>query len=150
MVEIRCRIGDMNVGERLREMREQAGLSLGQVGAYEGVTPQYLSQLEKGVRAPNVWPLLARLARRYKTSADYLLGLSDDPRPPAGAAEDAVSRQDDTRIAVDSLERLADRVGNEFVDELIEFLRFAPEPDIDALTAFVRALKEIEQRRQKV
>jgi len=139
----------MNVGERLRAMRERAGLSLGQVGAYEGVTPQYLSQLENGVRAPNVWPLLARLARRYGTSADYLLGLSDDPRPPVDAAEDAVGRQDDTRIVVDSLERLADRAGDEFVDELIEFLRFAPEPDIDALTAFVRALKEIEQRRQK-
>jgi integrase/recombinase XerD len=28
-----------------------------------------------------VWPLLARLALRYKTSADYLLGLTDNPAP---------------------------------------------------------------------
>ena len=41
----------MSVGERLKERREAARLTLGQVGAYEGITPQYLSQLEKEKRA---------------------------------------------------------------------------------------------------
>lgn len=41
----------MSVGERLRERRKAARLTLGQVGAYEGITPQYLSQLEKEKRA---------------------------------------------------------------------------------------------------
>jgi len=67
----------MNVGERLRETRQRAGLTLGQVGEYEGVTPQYLSDLERGRNQPNTWSLLARLARRYHTSADYLLGLEE-------------------------------------------------------------------------
>lgn len=71
----------MRTGERLREQRDNAGLTLGQVATYEGVTPQYLSNLEKGRNAPNVWPLLARLARRYGCSTDYLLGLTDDPTP---------------------------------------------------------------------
>ena len=71
--------------------------------------------------------------RRYGTSADHLLGLSDDPRLQAGAARLPLPAG---RHCRDSLERLADRA-DEFVDELIEF-RFAPEPDIDALTAFVR------------
>jgi transcriptional regulator with XRE-family HTH domain len=71
----------MTVGERLKERRESANLTLGQVGTYEGVTAQYLSQLETGRRTPNVWALLGALAQRYRTSADYLLGLTDNPAP---------------------------------------------------------------------
>lgn len=69
------------MGERLKERREYIGLTLGQVGTYEGVTAQYLSQLETGKRTPNVWALLGALAQRYRTSADYLLGLTDNPAP---------------------------------------------------------------------
>lgn len=67
------------VGERLRERREKAGLTLGQAGEYEGISAQYLSRLERGVNDPSVWGLLLRLAKRYRTSTDYLLGLTDDP-----------------------------------------------------------------------
>jgi transcriptional regulator with XRE-family HTH domain len=75
-------IADMaSVGERLRNRREQARLTLGQVGEYEHLSAQYLSRLERGVNDPGVWDLLARLAKRYNTSTDYLLGLTDDPRP---------------------------------------------------------------------
>jgi transcriptional regulator with XRE-family HTH domain len=74
-------IVDMTIGERLRERRQQIGLSLGQVGEYEGLTPQYLSDLERGRNQPNVWSLLTRLAKRYRTTTDYLLGLTDDPDP---------------------------------------------------------------------
>lgn len=69
---------------RLVERREAADLSQGQVSVLEGVSPQYLSKLENGVNSPNVWPLLARLARRYHTTTDYLLGISEDPNPPEG------------------------------------------------------------------
>ena len=69
------------MGSRLRERREHADLTLGQVAEYEQIGRQYLSKLELGVNEPPTWPLLAQLARRYNTSADYLLGLSDDPSP---------------------------------------------------------------------
>lgn len=72
----------MTVGERLRERRHKAGLSLGQVGEYERLTPQYLSDIERGRNNPAVWPLLSRLARRYRTTTDYLLGNTEDPNPP--------------------------------------------------------------------
>ena len=71
------------ISERLREQREKAKLSQGQVAQYEGVSQGYISKLEIELNAPNVWPLLGQLARRYKTSTDYLLGLTDDPRPVA-------------------------------------------------------------------
>lgn len=79
-------IGGMTTGERLRRQRERVALTLGQVAEYEGVSKTYLSALEREVNSPNVWPLLARLAERYRTSADYLLGLSDDPSPRRGEA----------------------------------------------------------------
>lgn len=69
------------MGSRLRERREHIKLSLGQVAEYEQIGRQYLSKLELGVNEPPTWPLLAQLARRYNTSADYLLGLTDDPSP---------------------------------------------------------------------
>jgi transcriptional regulator with XRE-family HTH domain len=81
------------IGERLRERRKAAELTQGQVVAYGDIGKTYLSNLEKGVNTPN-WDLLGRLARRYKTTADYILGLTSDPRPvteqkplPEGATE---------------------------------------------------------------
>lgn len=74
------------MSERLKERRNAARLTLGQVEVYEGVTAQYLSQLETEKRKPN-WSLLARLAQRYGTSADYILGLTDDPSPVDKRAE---------------------------------------------------------------
>lgn len=67
------------IGDRLREQRTRAGLSLGQAGKYENTTAQYLSDLERGRNSPPTWDLLARLARRYRCSADYLLGLVEHP-----------------------------------------------------------------------
>lgn len=74
----------MDWGERLREQRERAGLSLGQVAEYEHVSRQYLSKLEVGTNEPPTWELLARLATRYRTTTDYLLGLTEDPSPRRG------------------------------------------------------------------
>ncbi len=77
----------MNIGQRLRQKRHDAGLTLGQVGDYAGITAQYLSDLERGKNQPNTWSLLARLARRYETTADFLLGL--DESSEANGAEAA-------------------------------------------------------------
>ena len=73
----------VTVGMRLRESRLRAGLTLGQVGTYEGISAQYLSDIERGRNDPNVWRLITRLADRYATSTDYLLGRTLDPAPPA-------------------------------------------------------------------
>ncbi len=87
----------MTVGDRLKLQRERAQLSQGQVGQYEGVTPQYISDLERGRNNPPAWSLLARLAKRYKCTTDYLLGLSEYPNgyapeaPISRSARDAIS-----------------------------------------------------------
>jgi transcriptional regulator with XRE-family HTH domain len=88
--ETRCNLGNglgydlsMGTAERLRERREAAGLSLGQVAEYEGRHKSQISKLETGYSEPPAWALIASLARRYRTSSDYLLGLTDDPSPAA-------------------------------------------------------------------
>lgn len=67
---------------RLRKARERAGLTQGQVAEYTGIGKQYISKLERGANEPPTWELLAKLARQYRTSTDYLLGMIDDWRPP--------------------------------------------------------------------
>lgn len=79
--DLRYHLGMTEIHERLRERREKVGLSQGQVAEYEGLSKSYISKLEGGQNLPNVWPLLLRLAKRYKTSTDYLLGLTDNPAP---------------------------------------------------------------------
>lgn len=69
-----------SVGERLRIARDRAGLSLGQVHQYEGIQKGHLSEMERGLKMPTAETIM-RLARRYRVSADYLLGLTDDPSP---------------------------------------------------------------------
>lgn len=77
----------MSIHARLRERREYAQLTQGQVAEYEGITPQYLYKLEQGINNPPAWPLLARLATRYKCTTDYLLGLTDNPNGYAPVPE---------------------------------------------------------------
>jgi transcriptional regulator with XRE-family HTH domain len=88
---------------RLRERREAAGLTQGEAAAAIGYGQQYISNLERGQNQPGVLVLVAKLARAYSTSVDYLLGLVDDPSPNAGAQWPAHGRE---LIAV--LERMSE------------------------------------------
>ena len=69
------------IAHRLKTARDRIGLTQGQVAAYEKVSQQYISQLEKGINRPPAIQLLYQLTLRYRTSADYLLGLTNDPTP---------------------------------------------------------------------
>lgn len=69
------------VGARLRERRQDAGLSLADVAALLEVSISTLSRLETGRRAPTL-ELLLPLARRYRVTLDELVGApaTADPR----------------------------------------------------------------------
>ena len=65
---------------RLRDLREDHDLSQKDVADYlQMKQPQY-SRYERGVRDVPT-DVLIRLARLYKTSTDYILGVTDEPRP---------------------------------------------------------------------
>lgn len=73
----------MDLAGRLKERRERRGLKNSQVALYLDVSTAHVSDMESGKRKPSL-ELLARLAEFYRCSVDYLLGLTDDPRPASG------------------------------------------------------------------
>ena len=73
-------------GHRLRQIRTQRGLSQGALAKLLATDAQYISKLERGVRVSVSTTTLERLVTALDTSADYLLGLSDQPTPAAPAA----------------------------------------------------------------
>lgn len=65
---------------RIKDMRVDRDLTQSRVAEAIGVTQRKYSYLETGIQA---WPdeLLVRLAEFYQTSVDYLLKVTDNPRP---------------------------------------------------------------------
>jgi tetratricopeptide (TPR) repeat protein len=60
----------VEVGRRLREARERAGLSQRQL-SFPGCSPAYISRIEAGDRIPSL-QLLREMGRRLRVSEDYL------------------------------------------------------------------------------
>jgi transcriptional regulator with XRE-family HTH domain len=76
------------IGERLKQARERAGLSQGQVSKYDKMAKSRISEIERGDGQPTAEALIL-FAKRYNTSTDYLLGITDDPTPSAFEGEEA-------------------------------------------------------------
>lgn len=62
-------------GKRLRDLRTERGLVQEDIGAWFNMRKSTVSQWESG-RIPHP-TIIVELARRFRVSADYLLGLSD-------------------------------------------------------------------------
>ena len=65
---------------RLKDIREDKDITQTQVAAYLHIRQNTYSQYENGQRGLPV-DVLAKLAIYFETSCDYILGLTDDPRP---------------------------------------------------------------------
>ncbi|MCI9011939.1 MAG: helix-turn-helix transcriptional regulator [Oscillibacter sp.] len=68
------------LAKRLRKCRDEAGLTQIKVAIYCDITEKAYQNYELGVHEPKL-SILARIARLYKVSIDYLVGLTDDPKP---------------------------------------------------------------------
>ncbi len=62
--------------ERLRDLREDAGLSISSLARDLGVSEVAVSRWEREVRIPNI-EMLYKIALFFKVSADYLIGLEN-------------------------------------------------------------------------
>lgn len=62
----------------MRKSRKRKGFSVTSAAGQLNISKSYISMLESGDNKPN-WQLLANLAQLYQVSADYLLGIVDDP-----------------------------------------------------------------------
>ena len=62
---------------RIADLRTDKDLTQKDVAAILNVHPEVYRRYEKGVREIPVWALI-KLAELYKTSTDYILGLTDN------------------------------------------------------------------------
>ena len=72
--------------DRLKYIRKKLNMTQAQVSRFFGVTQQAVAKWEAALSFPEP-DTIARLARYFKVSADYLLGLSDNPHPPGEFAQ---------------------------------------------------------------
>lgn len=66
--------------KRLREYREKMKYRQIDVAIYSDITEAAYQNYEVGRREPKL-SILMRIALTYKVSVDYLVGLTDDPKP---------------------------------------------------------------------
>ena len=65
-------------GERLRLLRKERKLPLKKIAELLGTSVTQVSDMENGKSGTNL-DRLYQLCYHYKVSADYLLGITDDP-----------------------------------------------------------------------
>lgn len=65
-------------GERLRGLRKEKKLVLADIAAFLNVSMTQVSDMENGKTATSLQRLVM-LAEFYQVSADYILGITDDP-----------------------------------------------------------------------
>ena len=68
------------IGARLYLLRKQRGMSQKELGEEIAVSHYTISSYEKGRSEPND-DIMAKIARVFNVTADYFLGLVDDPLP---------------------------------------------------------------------
>jgi transcriptional regulator with XRE-family HTH domain len=78
-----------SLGEIIRQQRELAELSMRQFAELAGISNPYLSQIERGLRAPSE-TVLDSIARTLKVSADALYEQAGMPTPGAPPEANAV------------------------------------------------------------
>jgi len=87
--------------ERLLLARRRAGVSQGELAKRTEMYASDISKMERGRMLPTA-PRLRRLAEALDVSADYLLGLTDDPPAAAPSRPVGASRkhQDTREVAI--------------------------------------------------
>lgn len=67
-------------GQRLRAARKARGEKQEDLGLVLGVKKSQISEMERGSTSTTL-EKLSIICRHYNVSTDYLLGLTDDPKP---------------------------------------------------------------------
>jgi transcriptional regulator with XRE-family HTH domain len=98
----------MTLGEIIRRQRELAELSLRQLASMIGVSNPYLSQIERGLRAPSE-QVLRSIAAALQTSADALVDQVERESPAKGQMPAVVAAvHDDPGLTARQRHALAD------------------------------------------
>ena len=70
-------------GQRISELRKARGETQDALAKQMGVKKNQVSEIERGNRTTSA-ERIALICEHYGVSADYLLGLTDDPEPKNG------------------------------------------------------------------
>ncbi len=68
----------MSIGENIRELRTERGLTQSALAAHIGVSQKAIDYWERGVNEPKA-SYISALAAYFGVSADFLLGLKEEP-----------------------------------------------------------------------
>ena len=79
----------MNFGTRIREMRNNKGISLRKASEEIGISYSYLSELENNKKKPSS-EIINKISDYYQTSADYILCRSDLRSNPSERIKEAL------------------------------------------------------------
>lgn len=90
---------------RLKQLREENGLSQIELGNRLGVTQQSVFAWERGKTSPQIQTAIT-LSQMYGVSLDYLLGLSDDPKTKKELAD--MSADELRTIIINQIHSLSD------------------------------------------
>lgn len=66
---------------RIKDVRKARGMTQVELAERSGMSQAGLSRIEGGVDLSMTADTLVKIARALEVSSDYLLGLTDDPRP---------------------------------------------------------------------
>lgn len=69
----------MEIGKRIKEMRQKRGITQEAMAQHFGLTPQAISKWERGVATPDI-ALLPDISAYFGVTIDELFALSDDTR----------------------------------------------------------------------
>lgn len=94
----------LTIPERYKRARKAAGLSQDGAARAIGCSKGTVQTWESGDRVPGEARLIVGAARAYGVSADYLLGLTDDPAPHQGRDAGATSPDAEAAPEPESLE----------------------------------------------
>ena len=114
------------ISQRLREMREKKNYSQAGI-APAGMRQRTVSDWESG-NIPQALVWIGEMAKRFGVSTDYLLGLTDDPRPVSTAH--AQTHLTDKQIAALEILQNLSPEEEEFVTGLIRFVKDRNQPRI--------------------
>ena len=71
----------MNFGERVHLIRRRRKMTQQELGDAIGVSKMTIFRIEKGDFSDTMGQHIAQMARVFNVSADYLLGLKEEPEP---------------------------------------------------------------------
>jgi len=78
--------------KRLKFIRKQLGITRKELGKITGIDPSLISRYERGERTPTI-DNLSIIAKALNISADYLLGLTDNPTPCTRKLPEHIKKQ---------------------------------------------------------